>query len=347
MSWTHASLCDRVVIERAPAASGPFVEIATQSNLFGFTPDYDDTTVTPGSTWYYRFRSIPNNGSAPTGPASSVVSATTPSTLLPPTNLQATVTSASGPFSQAFQVGPNVATAGVQGLPPDTQYYVRVVTLRNALRAPGNAAGLRTAKTVTLRTTADTTIVESTAMSSYQNSTLASGPNSVGCYFIATNNLGGNLYGFHNCGGSLLRFDASAVAGKTVLAAVLVMTPCALAPDSVASAGYDVRALAGPWNPATVTFNTAPQLHVQGGWQLPAPTSYAPSVFDVTPIVRNWASGAWVNNGLYVRQYPVVDRIPPPNGMGIRAQDQTTNYCSLEVNGGSSNNVPTVLVDYF
>lgn len=140
--------------------------------------------------------------------------------------------------------------------------------------------------------------------------------------------------------------DASKRSRLPPQSAVLVLTPCALAPDPVADAAYDVHALAGAWNPATVTFNTAPQLYAPGGWQLPAPTTGAPSVFDVTSIVRNWASGAWANNGLYVRQYPVVDRIPPPNSMNIRAQDQTTNYCSLEVSGGSANNVPTLLVDW-
>jgi hypothetical protein len=228
---------------------------------------------------------------------------------------------------------------------PATPYWLRVRTVRGgAQSAPSNVVAFTTPSRLLLRTTADVTVMQSTAVLANQDVGLPSSFASVGCFYNQTPTSGGYVL-FHNCAATLLQFNTSSLAGKSVLGAWLVMTPCGLAPDPVNDANYAAAALAGAWNPATVTYNSMPGVHATGAWSIPAPTTSTPSEWNVTDIVRNWVSGTWANQGLYVTPYPVVDRRPFWGGVFHANQDQTTNYCSLEQNGGTPSAAPTLVVD--
>ena len=364
-TWT----CSLVAVERATSSAGPYNEVGrTQHPYFIFPgPPLDagvvaDTGLQPGSTVYYRARSIAIdsqwNGSGYTTP----VSVTLPSVLPAPTSLAFTVTSAetasftfsesapdetgfafelataaAGPWSELFSLPANTTSGRLEGLSPATQYWGRVRTRKGTIvSAPSAAATFTTATRTLLRTTGDATVMRSSAVPANQNVNLSSGVNSVGCFFTSTVDLSGYTYLWHNCAESALRFDTSSLAGRTVLSARLVLTPCALASGSVAATSHVVVALAGPWNPTTVTFNTLPNLYTNG-WGVPAPTSGAPVLFDVTATVSAWVAGTLPNHGLYVLQSPIVDR--------AQQVDQTVSYCSLESNGGNLARAPTLQVD--
>lgn len=70
-----------------------------------------------------------------------------------------------------------------------------------------------------------------------------------------------------------------------------------------------VNAFTQSWDPKTLTWNIWSALGTQstGEVSVPAPdTNALPLYFDVTTVVRNWASGAWGNDGLKLStpQYP-------------------------------------------
>jgi hypothetical protein len=95
-----------------------------------------------------------------------------------------------------------------------------------------------------------------------------------------------------------------------------------------------------------VTFNTLPLIYPAGSWWVPAPTAGGPQAWDVTIIVKNWATGLWASNGLYVGQSPITDRVPSWGGQLWDNQDQVTSYCSLEETGGSPDWAPALHVEY-
>jgi len=374
--FTNTSLpCRLTAIERSPSASGPWAEVARLSSSISGATTWDDAALIPGATYHYRLRAIGTNVLWISSAYSPPVQATTtaPPALPAPTGLTATVTSsttatlrwtdtasgetgfaveyataAAGPFTEAFRLPANTTQTDVGQMNPATAYWFRVRTVQGTvLSAPSNAASLTTAfSSGPLRTTGDATVVESTATSANQNVNFPAGRNSVGCYFTWTVDTIGQIYLFHNCAGSALRFDTSALAGRTILSAALVMFPCGLAPGPVADATYVVRALSSAWSPSAVTFNTLPSRYVAGGWSLQAPTAGGAQAWDVTTMVRNWANGTWANHGLFVEQSPIADRQPAWGGETYDWQDQTTGYCSLEQTGGSIDWVPTLWVDY-
>jgi len=388
LSYTYPNNvpCQTVAIERSTATTGPFNEVARTSYplIFPFPPlatTYDDTTVVPGVTYYYRLRTTGGVSGMMTYSGSgytTAVSALVPAMIPAPTNVQVTVLSAedasftftdpapdedgfdlelatnvAGPWTPIGRLASNTTQGTLVGLTPNTGYWLRVRTVRQgALSPPSAAAMFTTAARMNLSVTADVTVMKSTAVANNQNVNLSGDVVSAGCFFTAFPAGPLTFYQFHNCAGSLLQFNTSALAGRTVVAAWLVMTPCGLAPGPVSgsmptvlNANYTAFALAGPWNPSTVTYNTMPQWYLASAPSSPAPTSSSGTVWNVTDIVRNWATGTWAQNGLFVQQFPVVDRVPAADSQGNRNWDQTTSYCSLEQNGGSLLNAPRLVID--
>ena len=378
VAWTWPGACSELSIERALSAGGPWAQVARVYDLLGFSPIWEDTGLTPGTTYSYRARTINSSPGWSSSAYTPVFQATTtaPPALPAPGSLAASVTSgttasltwsdtasgedgfavdfataAAGPFTEAFRLPANSNRASVTGLTPGTAYWFRVRTVLGAQSsAPSNVVSFSTPGTGVFHATGDATVIDSSAKLSDKDRTLSTGVNSVGCFFLWTYDASNHTYLWHSCAGSALRFDTSPLAGKTVVSAMLSMFPCGLAPGPLtgapADAMYAASALASAWNPATVTFNTLPQVYVAGGWQVPAPGAGGQQLWNVTTIVQNWASGAWVNNGLFVRQYPITDRLPTWGGVVYDYQDQTTSYCSLEQSGGSIDWVPTLYVDY-
>lgn len=389
LAYTYQSNypCQVVAIERSTSSIGPFSEVARTtypSFIFPGPPlatTWDDTTAVPGVTYFYRLRTVGGvNGAMTYGGSgyTTVVSAAVAAMIPAPTNVQVTVlsaveasfsftdpapdedgfdlelaTNAGGPFSQLGRLAANTTIGTLFGLSPNTGYWLRVRTARGgAVSPPSAAAAFTTASRLELRTTADVTVMKSTAVNNNQNMNLSGSFASTGCFFTATPSGGGAFYQFHNCAGSLLQFNTSAIVARTVVAAWLVMKPCGLAPGpvtgsapAVLNANYTAFALAGPWNPSTVTYNTMPMWYLASAPSSPAPTTTGETAWNITEIARNWATTAWASNGLFVQQFPVVDRVPPPDSQGNRNWDQTTNYCSLEQNGGNLANAPRLIVD--
>jgi hypothetical protein len=253
-----------------------------------------------------------------------------------------------GPFTTIFQLPASTTTGGLAQLSAGTAYWLRVRTVRGGVQSsPSNVVNFTTPTRTRLVTTADVVVMESTAASGNQNVRL-NDYDSVGCFFTAFPSAAGGFYQFHNCGGAALQFNTSSLAGRTIVAAWLEMTPCTLAPGpvqgqtpQVLNAAYAAFALAGPWNPSTVTYNTMPQWYVNAPL-VAAPTTAGPVWWNLTTTVRNWVSGTWAQNGLFVQHAPIVDRVPAADSQGNRNQDQTTSFCSLE---RTPANAPALIVD--
>ncbi len=128
----------------------------------------------------------------------------------------------------------------------------------------------------------------------YQNSTLP-----VGCQWLYDINFGSQQY---TCYQSLVRFNTSSLAGKTIDSAILklVTMSCGV---GYSPRQWHVRAMYTSWNPATVTWNIIEQSQYQLGSEiiLNPPCYFGQSqIFeiDLTSTVQNWSSGAWNNYGL-------------------------------------------------
>ena len=106
------------------------------------------------------------------------------------------------------------------------------------------------------------------------------------------------------CYSSAIRFDVSALAGKTVTQAQLWLKPSypAASPDT----NYSVSAIATSWSASALTGLTDLQLYAAGESMVAAPTSFSPIGFNVTQIVQNWASGAWSNSGFLLQDVSYV-----------------------------------------
>ena len=121
-----------------------------------------------------------------------------------------------------------------------------------------------------------------------------------------------------------MRFDGlqTQITGRGIASAILELQPWILPGDF--NTTYRVNAISTAWNPATVTWNSAPLVITTGELVIPPPTTTAvPIRIDVTNFVRNWASGAWPNYGIFLREN---DAFLPPD----TALRQTSIY-SLEI----------------
>jgi Fibronectin type III domain len=379
LAWTVSTSgnCALNYVERSLSATGPWSRVASVMGYFvvglGWVPGnaFDDSGLTPGGTYFYR---VYANGGSAQGDSvpTAVLSVTTPGALGVPGGLtgaaasgvKATLgwtngagsdgtaiewaTAAAGPFTEAFTVGTTFTAAEVTGLTPGTAYWFQVRATRGAQRsAPSNVVTVTTPASLALPVTADTLLFASTALGSWQANNYSADFDSVGCSFTWMVDTLYQIYLFHHCAGSALAFDTRALTGRTVLAARLEMWVCHVPTGPMNTAIYAVSALAGPWPPATVTYNTLPTRLGAGRVAVYAPSTAGKTAWDVTAIVRGWASGAVGSNGLYVEQLPVVDhRFLLPGGGWADIHDQTTGYCSIERNGGSAAYVPTLYVDY-
>jgi hypothetical protein len=141
-----------------------------------------------------------------------------------------------------------------------------------------------------------------------------------------------------SCNQALMKFDLSALAGKTVLSAKLKLT------TKVYGVGYVPRrwfiyALATPWS-SSVTWNTAATLYNYTYSQTQHdPPTYNGQVYelDQTTTVRNWVAGTYVNAGWMLGPTSVV--YPSINTISL----DTFELFSKEDTGG---NGPKLTVTY-
>jgi hypothetical protein len=123
-----------------------------------------------------------------------------------------------------------------------------------------------------------------------------------------------------------VRFDVqSQIQGRGIARATLRVFVHTLRGDLSAMPLIRVNAFASDWNPFILTWNALQTLQIQAAdaVTLPAPSSAAaPLDFDVTAIVRNWASWTWGNYGFQL--YPLNHSYPGTTSL------QTTLFQSLE-----------------
>ena len=152
-------------------------------------------------------------------------------------------------------------------------------------------------QTVTLKPQYDNLVMinsqdNTTANTVYPSSTLA-----VGCNWIYSIILS---YQDFVCGESLMRFDLTALAGKTIVSAQLKLTV-----NSVGVGNYPrnwhVWALASNWSPSTVTWNQAVGFfHYTSSTIVQSPPTRSGQIYnlDLTTFVKNWTGNIWTNNGV-------------------------------------------------
>jgi hypothetical protein len=178
----------------------------------------------------------------------------------------------------------------------------------------------------------DNTIAISSNNAAVANTVYTGGDFGVGCSYA----IGYYVSDFF-CNSALLRFDASQsqIAGRQIASAVLVIQPDLLPADRGTT--YAANAIADPWNPGTVTWNTAPRIFTFGEFHFVPPGSTLPVSIDVTPFVQNWASTAWPNYGIELRDLS--------SSLPSISLIQATYFQSLE-NYSASGNRPHLVITF-
>jgi hypothetical protein len=122
----------------------------------------------------------------------------------------------------------------------------------------------------------------------------------VGCIWsLLLDPFSGSNYQNFICAGGLVKFDLSAIAGRTVVSATLKLQT-SLFGVGIVPRTWHLHALASPWSPAAVNWDNAPQQYFITSQRANlVPPNFTGQIYniDVTTTVRNWASGQWANNG--------------------------------------------------
>ncbi len=190
--------------------------------------------------------------------------------------------------------------------------------------------------TLTFFAAFDNTVKSSTDDASEANSVYFEIPLEVGVDYVR------NASGYDTReAASALLFDVqSQIAGRDIARATLRLYVHTLRADLSAAPLVRVSAFASIWNPMTLTWNAwrTMQVHAAGTSSRAAPSSLSlPFDLDVTTIVRNWASGSWVNQGL---QVDFLNHVYPGS-----TSLQKTRFQSLEVNVDPSRR-PQLIVEF-
>jgi uncharacterized repeat protein (TIGR02543 family) len=179
----------------------------------------------------------------------------------------------------------------------------------------------------------DNAIVKSSTDPSDANTVFATNDLAVGCDFAV-----GPFQSDYICFSTLLRFDGlqAQIAGRSISHAVLQLQPFELAAN--VGTTYSANAIAASWNPAAVTFNTAPSFFTGSSTSFGPPvTTAVPMEVDVTNIVKNWANGSWANNGIILRD--LASSFPSLSLL------RTTYFYSLEYFAGASSR-PRLVINF-
>ena len=160
--------------------------------------------------------------------------------------------------------------------------------------APGNI-------TVTLSPVNDNTIASSGLNTTYENSVYPV------YYWFATPGIGMGCDQLHvvltggqylSCARGLIKFNLTSLAGKTIQSATLSLTTSAHGTGRYKDQWY-VAASASAWSGSTVKWINYGDLAYIPSKTIQNPPTFVGQIFnlDQTTTVRNWLSGAYVNNG--------------------------------------------------
>lgn len=214
-------------------------------------------------------------------------------------------------FAQIYSVSTHDTpfTLSVTSLAAGTHYF-RVRALTTQGTSPYSAVQSATIggpSEITIYASEDNTLITGSADASLANTIFRTGGIEVGCNF--------SILPFgeeYVCGEALMRFPVQAqIAGRTIVSAELRLYARGIAPDQGTS--FRLGAVARTWSTTNVTFNSfhnGAEVYLSNQVERPAPTTATlPYTFDVTAIVRNWANGSFVNNGLLL--WDTVAAFPP------------------------------------
>lgn len=174
---------------------------------------------------------------------------------------------------------------------------------------------------LTVVAAADNTVRYSSSDGTWANTVYAGDPLDVGFDYVSS----GAGYE-HTEAAAALHFGVQPqIAGRGIARATLRLYVHTLREDLAVTPRIRVSALASVWNPDALTWYAWKTLLAEtaGASTLDAPSSSAvPLDFDVTTIVRNWASGIWNEHGLQIE--------PLNHAYPGRTSLQTTRFQSLE-----------------
>jgi hypothetical protein len=359
VTWTDASTDEgSFELERATSEGGPFTSIAT---LAAGTTRFDSTGLAPSTAYFFRVRAT--NAAGASSWSSTATATTQAAALAPPaapTGVAATAlsssairitwtdasanetafeveraTGAGGTFASIGTLGAGSTQLDSTGLAPSTAYGFRVRATNPAGASPWSSTASATTQAAPIQTVVLYPVVDNRIAKSLSDDTFATTPYPadeliVGCNWIF-NSFQGTQGG--TCFGSAVKFDVTALRNRQIEAAALWLWVYAPAPAPTA---YNAQALAGAWGPS-LTWNTVPNVYTAGGWQVGARTTAGPLGWSVTEIVRNWASGAWPNNGVLLTDANAVF----PNASPARASSfYSSDYYA------APDRRPSLVVDY-
>ena len=92
-----------------------------------------------------------------------------------------------------------------------------------------------------------------------------------------------------------MKFDVSSLQGRTIVGAAIGLW--AYYPPAIPTQ-YKVGALSQPWSTTTLTYNNLPPRYTYGEWWVNSRSTPGLLGWNVTDIVRQWASNGWANNGV-------------------------------------------------
>jgi hypothetical protein len=203
-------------------------------------------------------------------------------------------------FAQIYSVATHASpyTLNVTNLSPGTHYFrVRAMTIQGVTPfSTVQSAVVAGPSEITVYASEDNSLIYSSTDPAPGNTTYRLGSLEVGCNFSVL-----PFSTEYVCGEGLMRFPVqSQIAGRTIQSAELRLYPQSIGADLATN--FRVAAVARTWSTTTVTSNNlhnGSEVYLAGQVQRAAPTTTAlPFTLDVTSIVRSWANGTFVNNGL-------------------------------------------------
>jgi uncharacterized protein YjdB len=210
----------------------------------------------------------------------------------------ATVVSNTG---QIAAVAGGTATITATPLLPALNPAVAIPTMTVTVPASAPPQATTSQPLVWDNTIADSSLPSNASWKTTTFSANAFHPNSiaVGCYwYLWYDAVAMMQVQEYSCAQSLVKFDVSALAGKTVMSATLKLTTGVTGVGYVPRSWY-LHALAAPWSGTSVTWKNAPSTYYvasASNWNPPTAVGQIYNI-DVSNTVRNWVSGAWPNNG--------------------------------------------------
>ncbi len=362
-------------IDNSDNETGFKIERSTTSNTSGFSQiatvgsnvcTYSNTGLGPGGHYWYRVRAYNSAGNsgysnvddattgiifippeAPTGLSATAVSSsqinlswTDHSNTETGFKIERSTTSGTSGFSQIGTVGSNIRAYSSTGLSSGMRYWYRVRAFNSAGDSDySNVADAVTqnAEPITVYAAYDNSVMYDSTDPSCADKVFPNQALMVGYDYLPLPN------GAHDVqvGASAIKFDVqSRIANRSIAKATLRIYVFALRGDFSITPQIRVRALATDWSPATLTYNkfTNLQYYLSGQVTMNAPSNgVIPLDFDVTTIVRNWASGVFQNFGFQL--IPVFYEYFGRTSLGA------TLFQSLEYNYGS-NQRPQLIIEF-